>query len=161
MQDFDDIIEQLEKIASPLDPENIHWIPGEAGENWCYACGKAKAKHMRRRAKKNKKDFILDGGWSGGEEDNPAYCEGCGKLLHYSLTDYGVEQELSHFLNSILVAPLNPETAYELCEVFGNGRHVKRDGVSSGLLVLANKVIGVLSNSFAAHKSENLRHKGV
>jgi hypothetical protein len=116
----------------------IHLIRGEAGSNWCYACGKARAKHLRRRAaRKDKAEYTLDGGYPAGDEDGCAHCEGCGKLLHYSLTDYGVENEPGHFLaHWTLQGEFEPKTAYELARVFEHGQHV--DDLAADLARLAD-----------------------
>lgn len=123
---FEDIIAILDKISDSLDLECIHWIRGEAGPNWCHDCGKAMAKHLRRRAtRKDRGEYILDGGYPAGDEDGCATCEGCGKLLHYSLTDWGVEKELEHFLACWEPqSAISPETAYELARVFEYGQHI-------------------------------------
>lgn len=123
---FDDILSFLNGRSAGLDLENIHWIRGEAGPNWCHDCGKTMAKHLRRRApRKERREYILDGGFPSGDEDGCARCEGCGKLLHYSLTDYGAESELEHFLEHWKPQDkIEPETAYELARVFEYGQHV-------------------------------------
>ena len=123
---FDDLVATMDAIADGMELECIHWIRGEAGPNWCHSCGKAVAKHLRRRAtRKEKRDYILDGGFPGGDEDGCARCEGCGKLLHYSLTDHGVENELEHFLKYFdQHGAIEPETAYELARVFEYGKHI-------------------------------------
>jgi hypothetical protein len=137
---FDDIIAAMDKISDALELESIHWIRGEAGPNWCYGCGKAMAKHLRRRAtRKEKSEYILDGGYPAGDEDGCAHCEGCGKLLHYSLTDYGVEIELEYFLERWEPqGNIVSETAYELARVFEYGQHI--DVLADDLNRLAGKV---------------------
>jgi hypothetical protein len=75
-------------------------------------------KHLRRRNPRHKKEFCIDGGW-GSEEESAAFCIGCGAPLAYSLTDYGVEQELEAFLDyDFSREDITPRTAYELLQVF-------------------------------------------
>lgn len=57
-----------------------------------------------------------------GESDTPECCEICGCTLEYLLTDYGVDEELSHFVGN----PIRPgdqidgECTYVLTRIFMN-----------------------------------------
>lgn len=57
------------------------------------------------------------GGYGGVESDGVEFCECCGKLLEYTLTDYGVSNELSHFAESDLFDWNDADECYELVEV--------------------------------------------
>lgn len=88
-------------IAIPLldereaKAEMPYWLMEDTGASYCLDC-----------IKKKKPDFdfhrdygdFFDGGFDQ-EEDGCSHCEDCGKLLEYSLTDYGVDEELEHFLD--------------------------------------------------------------
>lgn len=70
-------------------PERPYW-GFEESELHCWDCVKTVFSDQ----------YGETGGWDGGfacEEDGCCRCEKCGKLLQYSLTDYGVESELAHF----------------------------------------------------------------
>ena len=78
----------------PSEPE--HWIHNaDEGESYCYECCK---KEVKRLLKENPDgEYCVDGGW-GTDGDSTRFCEKCEKLLENSLTDYGCEAELEHFL---------------------------------------------------------------
>lgn len=83
---------ELSKRAS--DPEHPHWFCGEGddeGISYCYGCA------MQLRPSAQFGDDLC-GGYPGyAEADSPEMCEECGRLLSYTLTDYGVTEELAHF----------------------------------------------------------------
>lgn len=73
-----------------------YWIYGcDAGYNYCLDCCEAKVAEMK--AKNPKADVSVDGGWDT-EHDSPPFCEPCGARLSGTLTDYGVDQEMDHFI---------------------------------------------------------------
>ncbi len=84
-----------------------HWIHGaDGGMDYCRECALAiieKEKVRRRRLPKvEKKDSevpSLDGGWRT-EHDSPPICDECNAPLDGSLTNYGAETELDHFLEN-------------------------------------------------------------
>lgn len=75
-----------------------HWVVGyDESVSFCRRCGEKKVRELQRgKAKTERGDIFLDGGWSQ-EADSVQVCETCGRLLDYTLTDYGVESELEHF----------------------------------------------------------------
>lgn len=53
-----------------------------------------------------------------GESDSPERCEECGKLLSYTLTDYGVKEELGYFAESENAWDWNsPNDCFELARI--------------------------------------------
>jgi hypothetical protein len=75
-------------------------------------------KHLRRHDNKHRDEYLVCGGYPGVEEDGSTTCVGCGKLLDYELTQYGVEEELHHFAQNLDMSPLDQGTAFELLKVF-------------------------------------------
>lgn len=66
-----------------------YWFTEDESPSYCELCIKAI---------KPDAEWIED--YAGGyncESDGSVICEHCGKGLQYTLTDYGVEQEMSHF----------------------------------------------------------------
>lgn len=139
-----DVVDYLSRKSSRLEIAYPYWIRGCAEEDWCRACGLVAARHLRRRAKRGEKqNYILDGGYCGGDEDGCTRCAGCGCLLHYTLTDYGVENELSHFISHWNpIGPIHPETAYELASIFYGAED--RVDLSEGINLLFDRVLGVM-----------------
>lgn len=143
--EFEDIITALNKMTDGLDPESIYWIKDAAGPDWCFICGKAMAKHLRRRSpRKTNQEYILDGGYDPSHVvDGPAFCEGCGKLLSFSLTEYGVSEEIIAYSEGIQdIEKLSKEDAWVLSEVFESGQHY--DDLLPDLRMLAENLGCVL-----------------
>lgn len=83
---------------TPADDE--HWIHGvsedyDEGLSYCYECAEKEIEKLQKE--KPEGEWILDGGW-GSEGDSTPFCEQCGKLLSNTLTAYGCEEEVDHFL---------------------------------------------------------------
>jgi hypothetical protein len=73
-------------------PELPYWLCGDGddeGLSLCWDC-----LHKRRPTAEWGND--LCGGYDC-EEDSSEVCDECGKLLQYTLTDYGVDSELENF----------------------------------------------------------------
>jgi hypothetical protein len=111
---FDEILSMLDKKAS--FPERPFWLLGHAGEYadrdaMCFDC--IKELLPNREYGEN-----YDGGFAC-EEDDAQHCERCGKLLEYTLTDYGVDYEIEGFLESLADAEdlANLDTCYELARI--------------------------------------------
>lgn len=114
--------ERLSKIKSWLsknesNPLYPYWFVGEVGIgdekydggfSFCRDCILALLPNMDLG-----EDY--DGGFLC-ESDGCEHCEKCGKLLQYTLTDYGVDGELNHFVESPPSKDelLNGDTCYEL-----------------------------------------------
>ena len=82
--------------------DDEHWIHGcnrdhDEGLSYCYECAEKEIEKLTKEDPEG--EWILDGGW-GGESDSTPFCEGCGKMLSASLTNYGCEAELQHFLEN-------------------------------------------------------------
>lgn len=91
----DTIRSLISKKAAKHKALDCHWIyngPDE-GANYCERCALKEIKRIR----KEYPDASLDGGWRT-EHDSLPYCETCHKPLDGSLTYYGAEQEIEHFL---------------------------------------------------------------
>jgi hypothetical protein len=90
--------ERLDQLTHLLDerkssPEPPHWLINhpeyDQGSSFCWSCVKELISNP-----------VAGDNWDGGfccEEDECEHCEKCGKLLEYTLTDYGVDEELEHF----------------------------------------------------------------
>ena len=83
--------------AEKVESETEHWISGaDESLSYCYDCA---FKEVEQLLKKNPSgEYIVDGGW-GIEGDSTPFCEICDKLLENTLTDYGCESEVDHFLD--------------------------------------------------------------
>lgn len=111
MDQFDAYKEELSKRESA--PEHPHWFCGEnddEGLTYCYGCTQELRPSVR---------FGIDlcGGYPGyAESDGSEHCEKCGRLLSYTLTDYGVKEQLGYFLESGFDWN-NPNDCFELARV--------------------------------------------
>lgn len=99
VQEVLDLSEKVALIASKERLPYPRWIStpdGDLGSEWCSDCGYYKVRNLRRRDRKRREDYILDGGWRT-EEENFLNCTACGVALDVSLTDFGVEQVLETY----------------------------------------------------------------
>ena len=101
---------RLEQIANAEDVPYPHWLGGDAdqGPSYCHECA-------QKQVDSGNGEFV-DGGWPQ-DSDGSCHCEDCGRLLDYTLTDYGVGDELSHFKGIRLRGKLTPGTAYHLARL--------------------------------------------
>lgn len=73
-----------------LSPEEPYWLMEEQCKDYCLDCIKAKKADFDFHADYG--DFF-DGGFEC-ESDSSCQCADCGKLLNYTLTDDGVDNEI-------------------------------------------------------------------
>jgi hypothetical protein len=99
--------EFLYKQANFEDFKDLYWIGGgfSDGEYYCCDCCNEQVDKINKQleAKGEDPDAFVDGGWGGMEEDGCAFCEVCNDRLEVSLTQYGVESEVDHFLSCDLI----------------------------------------------------------
>jgi len=103
----------LYKLTNFEELEYLHWVSSGYGDGFVYCfecCDKEVEKVNKELIAKGEividedgdicagDGAFVDGGWSGIEEDGCAFCEGCNKRLEVSLTQYGVESEVDHFI---------------------------------------------------------------
>ena len=108
---IDGALERLNEIARSADVPYPHWLGGDEadqGLSYCYECAE--------KAVSAGDGEYVDGGWQQ-DSDGCCHCETCGRLLDYTLTDYGVTEELSHFRAARLRGELHPEAAYHLARI--------------------------------------------
>lgn len=113
-----DIAPAIRAIAEPFPVKNHHWIStpdGDLGSEWCGDCGYYMVRHLRRRDKKQRRDYLLDGGWRT-ESDHTCWCAGCGMRLDCCLTDYGANEELAHY-RTYGIQSFCAEIAYDLADL--------------------------------------------
>lgn len=92
----------------PGDPVYLEIEDGGDGAEYCLKCLKAKYP-----------DSEGYGSSAGAEFDGCVHCAECGKLLDYTLTDHGAEEELAHFsaVKFRRNKPLDRDTAYHLARL--------------------------------------------
>lgn len=102
------MMRKLDEISG-LNPPDTRWMmDGDAGPSYCPACAEKKAAETNDR---------VDGGYRVMENDGCCHCDGCGALLTYTLTEYGVSEELFHFQRRRFRKPLHPEVAYHVARL--------------------------------------------
>lgn len=89
-------------IKAPTHP-NPYWIRGsDDGDDYCDGCiddavSKAKKANV---GDTDADDITRDGGWAQ-EKDTSSFCATCGVKLNYTLTDYGAQKEIEHFIEAL------------------------------------------------------------
>lgn len=119
--------------VKPSQPEPVNWLESDAGFSYCceHAIA-ARAKEFdlgapiytdRRWGRTDLEDVFFDGiggGYYGQSEcDGTERCHTCDRLLAYSLTDYGAEQEADYWLNTKIIQ-FGPDDAYELYKLMAS-----------------------------------------
>lgn len=115
-----EVIEQRAVGASAA--RSAYWFGGDfhdASEDFCRPCACAlvdaryaanpagfAALYGEHQTAADRQDAAIDGGW-GGQHDSLPRCVTCGCKLEGTLTDYGVDTEIAHWLDH--GAPTDPE----------------------------------------------------
>lgn len=134
-----DLGSRISGAVPPIDPPGCYWMTSDASASYCRECArKAAWKEMgregeppeeidwwrRTKAQTRVEEQIGDliGGPSWGESDSGEACTECRRTLSHLLTDYGRDEELSHFAEN----PIGPddvidaEMSYTLSRIFMN-----------------------------------------
>lgn len=146
------LIEQLAPFLPKERPEPAHWIStpdGDLGNEWCGDCGHYKVRNLRRRDRKRRTDYILDGGWRA-ENDNFPYCVGCGKRLDACPTEYCISETIHHF-ETCGFSTDAAEDAFEIEEVLDHLDY--RYGYDQATEELRTAAIKVAASFLAQHQS--------
>lgn len=98
LEDTQNVYDSLVKVLDNREAEVLgcYWLIGgkdDQGESYCLDC----IRELKPNAEYGE-DY--EGGMIWGESDSCEHCEECGKLLCYTLTDYGVRNELDHFVDT-------------------------------------------------------------
>lgn len=121
-------LDMFAPAAERADPPPVHWVTDadDCASDYCLDC----AEKAVKRSKREFPDAFVDGGWDGKRtSDTAACCCDCGKLLGYSLTKEGLEDELSHWTGVEPREDFNDDCCYEIHEMIdtaitcGNARH--------------------------------------
>lgn len=118
VQSILDLQEAIEPLIDRTKYPYPRWIvtpDGDLGSEWCSDCGTAKVRNLRRRDRRRREDYILDGGWRT-EEEHFCFCEGCGVRLDVGLTEYGIREEIAHYEECGLCTEPGVN-AYEISEI--------------------------------------------
>lgn len=112
------VLARLESIAAGVEAPYPRWLGGydvDQGPSYCYDCAAKRVEAGEAQS--------VDGGWPQ-DCDTCCHCEDCGRLLAYTLTEWGVGQELVHFASDALDREVTPELAYHLARVLEqHGEH--------------------------------------
>lgn len=127
------IADALYPVAKQVTVKSAHWITlpdgssfyTDDGAEWCHDCGRAMLRHLKRRDRKNRRGYMLDGGWIS-EHETPPHCCGCHSKLDAILLTYGALEELSHFRDSP-PNPKSPDQVYEVREMLVALEYAKKD----------------------------------
>jgi hypothetical protein len=107
---------RLEEIflngAMLVTEEAEYWINGyDEGLSFCYPCAQKKMEELQRSDPGG--EYDVDGGF-GIEGDGTPYCETCCQRLDNTLTQYGCEAEVDHFL----MYGFDPNSPYECDDMY-------------------------------------------
>lgn len=111
----------------PLDPESCYWLEDDATESYCRVHAiEARAREFglgpplddRKWYHRTELEDAFFAGiganhGGGGESDHTEACSVCGRTLVYSLTDYGLRDEITYWLENP-IAVLRDEDVYAL-----------------------------------------------
>lgn len=96
-----------------ISEEDEHWIHGyDEGLSYCRECAVKKVKELRKSDPD--REYSIDGGW-GTDGDSTPFCETCGQRLSNTLTQYGCESEVDHFL----MYGFDPMSPYNCLDMHG------------------------------------------
>jgi hypothetical protein len=122
-----------DRMAKKADVQDPYWFIHNAGgeqQTFCFECGEKRRMELLKKFRNDPETLrlldSLDGGWSL-DSDSCEHCATCGRLLAYSLTDYGAESEWDHFRESEINLA-SPEVAYHIQGIILNG--LKLTGLS-------------------------------
>lgn len=117
-----DLYFALEPLARHCPTKPAFWVTSPDGEvytdygsDFCGSCASAICRNRRRRDRKRRADYRVDGGWRT-EHDVAPYCGGCGVKLDACRTGYGASRELEYYAE-VGVRPGNALDALCLLEV--------------------------------------------
>jgi len=117
--------EWLGPKQADVKEEFMRWLENPDGgclaEDWCVRC----VEIQRYREKHKKSRYTRINGWNEHfESDSPRWCSQCGVLLCFSLTEYGVDMEISEILAT--AKDLHAEEAFILFELLdGMGNYIR------------------------------------
>lgn len=104
---------KLDRYAG-LNRFDPYWLSNDdSGCTYCRKCA--------MEALKANPGAELDGGFHC-ECDSCQHCETCGKLLDYTLTNYGASGEIDHFSKIRFRVPLDRDEAYHIARMLGADR---------------------------------------
>lgn len=106
-----DLVLTLDRYAASVEPPPPWWLSGgDADPSIVYCRG------CVEKAVAQNPDAEIDGGFTC-EEDGCQHCETCGRLLSYTLTDYGAREEIDHYSRVRFRKPLNKGDAYHVARM--------------------------------------------
>ena len=121
MSRIDELLKQIRPVAATLDPKPSCWICDYGTDyefsDYCpECCDRIVEKHNFLGAKYGK--WARAGDWENApESDSPRRCKSCGCALGYSLSTFGITQELEHFEYFDMSEPLFAEDAYAIVAI--------------------------------------------
>lgn len=146
-----DRLQQLLTLFRPharaADPWPIHWMGGgDAGPDYCLPCCEQAV--AEACASGEYPDAIVDGGWDDcREQEGPAYCEGCGRLLGYWLNRYGLDDEIAHWEQDGDPGPLTPDQAYEVEAILDAALNFGDAGQIDAAIAIGEQMVRLLPAS--------------
>lgn len=117
----------LEPLEAKAETSDCFWLENDEGgsaesSDWCHKCiDKA---HRKYGTRKYRKCCAVSP-----ESDSGKYCENCGMILDYTLTDYGCTEEWEHFKEHGI--RLNPDEAYAAMRMLAGGDYMPK-GATEG-----------------------------
>ena len=106
---YSTILLKLEQMSS--EPPCCHYVSDETAIDLCEEC--ARIELGFEVSPDRYIEALLD--WDH-RSDGSSCCDRCGRLLAYTLTDYGLEEEIDHF-QSVTFRHICPDTAYEVARI--------------------------------------------
>jgi len=126
-----DLEARLYEAVPPLDPPYLYWLTSDASYSYCRPCAR-KARWLEMgnvgdppwEPRRFESDPIeenifsgIDGGFEQMNGDHCEVCETCGRTLWYTLTEYGVSEELDGHRENPGYGSVGPEDTYRISRI--------------------------------------------
>lgn len=144
--------DEIYKITDFKGIEDLYWISlgyGD-GEEFCYDCCQEEVDKINKKLGLEDKSVYnracVDGGW-GIDRDSSSWCDSCGIRLDSSLTQYGVECEIDHFLEN-KITKIDNDIQIDLHYLFEDSlNHDLDEEYEKGLISIVKHVLSLMGKS--------------
>lgn len=126
--------ERLYEAVPPIHPGYQWWLLSDASYSYCYDCvdtARGWEFELGRPLRaplpfEHTDDYVdafyagIDGGFQTTGDERTRACHICGRTLDYTLTDYGVDDELVYYAENPGFTTVGPEETYAISRICMN-----------------------------------------
>jgi hypothetical protein len=106
--------------------------------DWCEPCIEKRVAQLKQTAPDL--EIWVDGGFGSDSNDGRSICNGCGAILDYNLTDFGVRQELEHYM-FYLPTQISVSDAFQIMRLIEGARMSADDALGRKAVKIGRKAI--------------------